>query len=103
MLPFLMRDPRGVKNLFSWEAEFELPVKDACEALMSTGAIKDVPIDVLVAACADLVAISAARLDAEGDTTTIDDRLQAFCYRVERTYRQMKSAIKRNDKVRPVW
>ena len=97
MMPFLMRDPKGKSNLFAWEADFELPVKAVMESLMEVGALKDVPIDVLVAACADLVALSAAKLDAEGDTNTMPDRMQSFCHRVEQTYKRARRSISRGE------
>lgn len=88
------RNPRGVTNIFAWEAHFELPVKAVREELMSVGAIKDAPVNVLVAACADVFAIAVAKQDTEGMQITLDDHLLAFCDRVAQTYRRVKSDLK---------
>lgn len=78
------------RNLYSWEADFELPVKAVREELMQRGILNDVSVDVMIAAIADMVGETAARLDLIGDGFSLDERMQVFNERVEQTYKRRK-------------
>jgi hypothetical protein len=70
--------------------DFELESRAFRDDVLAMAARHGVRVEVAAAALADVLAIAAARLDAEGDTCTLADRLHAFCGRVEETYRRAK-------------
>src|SRR5262245_36386495 len=78
------------RSLHAWESDFELPVRECLGKLLKFGMSGDVSVDVLMAAVADLVAETAARLDLIGDGFSLDSRMEVFCQRVEQTYARMK-------------
>lgn len=81
--------------LFSWDADFELPVKAVREEILSFGIVQDASVDVLIAAVADVVGETAARLDLVGDGFTLEERLHSFCQRVEQTYKRRRLELKK--------
>lgn len=68
------------------EAEIEAFRND----VLALAAEKGTRVEVVAAALADVLAIAAARLDAEGDRHDLKDRLHTFCGRVEDAYRRAR-------------
>jgi hypothetical protein len=58
------------------------------DAILNAAREHGVPTEVLVAACADVVAATAARQDAQGDRRFMPVRMALFNTRVEHTYTQ---------------
>lgn len=86
MIPFMPKRMLAQFDAFAFEQEaLAMRVK-----LMQACSVEDARIEVAVAAVADMVAIAAVKLDTEGDTHTLQDRLHSFCQRVEETYKRMR-------------
>ncbi len=69
---------------------FDIEAKAFRDAVLSLASQHGCRIEVVAAALADTLAIAAAKLDQEGDTFTMADRLHAFCARVEETYEKLR-------------
>jgi hypothetical protein len=69
---------------------FDENAKSFRDQVLSIAKSGDVRIDVLVAAVADLLGITAAQADRQSGQSTLPDKMNAFCQRVEETYERMR-------------
>lgn len=57
--------------------------------VLNLAAQDDIDSGVVIAALADVVAITAAVLDHKNGQRTLNDRMQSFCHRVEEVYERL--------------
>lgn len=58
--------------------------------VIALAATRDLPIEFVVIALADLLGMTAAQLDARDGRCTLESKLHSFCVRVEQTYERVR-------------
>jgi hypothetical protein len=72
-------------------AAFEAEATTFRDAVLALAADRDARVEVVVTALADVLALAAAKLDIVEGRHDLDDRLHAFCGRVQETYARMRA------------
>lgn len=78
-------------TLAAFTTGFEMETCRLRDAFMAVAVAQDARVETVASAVADILAIAAAKLDREEGKQSLQDRLHAFCGRVEETYNRVRA------------